>query len=86
LGGAAVIIECPVCGEGWTPEQRSGLERGPGYAVLRDMVELWISEGWTVPPYSSEQYEIFAWLGITGEVGGYDTTPPTQAGAEESPL
>lgn len=44
-------------------------------AELRGMVEEWISEGFTTPPYTAEQYAIFARLGIA-ENYNYDLTPP----------
>lgn len=33
--------------------------------ALRRMVEDWIGEGFTCPPYTDAQYEAFEWLGIT---------------------
>jgi hypothetical protein len=56
---------------------------GPEVALLRVMVEEWIDEGFTTPPYTSEHYAIFEKLGITNEtrtnLAIYDVDRPGKA-------
>lgn len=33
-------------------------------ATIREMVVDWIAEGFTSPPYSEVQHDVFRWLGI----------------------
>lgn len=42
---------------------------------LRTIVEMWVSEGFTTPPYTDLQYDIFEKLGVTG--GDYDVRRPS---------
>lgn len=46
--------------------------------TLRDMVEDWVSEGFTTPSYTDAQYDIFEVLGLVKDRadGGYDTRRP----------
>jgi hypothetical protein len=47
--------------------------------ALRDIVEAWIGEGFTTPPYTDEQYDAFEALGIRGQpcpTASYDVTRP----------
>jgi hypothetical protein len=41
---------------------------------LARIVEAWISEGFTAPPYSEVQYDLFEWLGVTSVY--YDVRRP----------
>ena len=43
---------------------------------LRGMVEEWVSEGFTTPPYTDAQYDIFEALGFTEPIAGYDVRRP----------
>jgi len=35
--------------------------------TLRGFVEAWINEGFTTPPYTDVQYDIFEWLALDPE-------------------
>lgn len=53
--------------------------------ALRRMVTLWVNEGWDVPPYQPEQYDIIEALGITNADTYYNVDRPNP-GADEAPV
>jgi len=46
--------------------------------ALADIVAEWIGEGFTTPPYTSEQYDIFEGLGLVGDSWLYEIRRPEQ--------
>ena len=62
----------------WAAPRAEGLD-GIDVPTLREMIGEWIDEGFTTPPYTSEQYDIFEALGIFEPIGlaQYDVRRPS---------